>query len=223
MAGWIKFTDGNCYSPAESPNECSPYNQQEFSNMSNDELTTFYNLCKINNPINCPSPKYTPPPINLIDINILEENKHKFQKDVDKYKRYLTVSLEQLYEDDNKGNISPTPESQSKVDEDKEIIDKIIGNDIMPVTPPPIASSQTPTQTPTPTPTPTPPPTQSSSYSTPSLITSPKLSSVKSTTPSSTPSSTNNYIMYIVIIIIVILLFICSLSFYFNKKKKINN
>jgi hypothetical protein len=207
MAGWVKFTDGNCYmAPAESTNECSPYNQQELANMSNDELTTFYNLCKINNPINCPAPKYTPPPINLINSNVLVESEKKFKKDINKYREELILSLDDLYDDGTEANISKSPVSIEKVIKDKEKIEIIQKGfkAIPPSIPKPLPSS---------TQSLLPPPVQSTTSSTTS-----------STTPSSTPSSSNNYIMYTVIIIIGIL-FICSICFYFNKKKKfkINN
>ena len=47
MAGWLLFTDGNCYAPEGVINAGSPYNKQELASYTNDELYYYFNKFQI--------------------------------------------------------------------------------------------------------------------------------------------------------------------------------
>ena len=76
MAGWLLFTDGNCYAPEGVVNPGSPYNKQELASYTNDELYYYFNKFQITQPVNCPAPKLTP----VVQNTILTNAQAKFAK-----------------------------------------------------------------------------------------------------------------------------------------------
>lgn len=69
MAGWLLFTDGNCYAPQGVINAGSPYNKQELASFSNDDLYYYFTKFQINQPVTCPAPKLAPKVQNIIKTN----------------------------------------------------------------------------------------------------------------------------------------------------------
>ena len=77
MAGWLLFTDGNCYAPEGVINSGSPYNKQELASYTNDELYYYFNKFEINQPVSCPAPKLTPKEIKVIKTNAQNKASNK--------------------------------------------------------------------------------------------------------------------------------------------------
>jgi hypothetical protein len=55
MGGFVLKTDSNCYAPPNINQDCSPYNWDDFSKASNEDINFYARACKLPNPDNCPS------------------------------------------------------------------------------------------------------------------------------------------------------------------------